>query len=135
MGDAVFSGDLIMGWSSSLISPPDGDAAAFRDSCTVLLDHAPARLFPGHGPAVEQPEARIRFLLDHRAAREAQILEALSKGPLDLTALTRAVYSDLPTSHLPAASRNTLAHLIDLTQQNRVLARQKLGENSTFSAR
>jgi len=133
--DTVFSGDLIMGWSSSLISPPDGDAAAFRDSCALVINHAPARLYPGHGAPVKTPRERIRFLLNHRAAREAQILRALGEKPMDLLTLTRAVYTDLPASHLPMAARNTLAHLIDLSQKNRISATPKLAESATFSVR
>lgn len=133
--DMVFSGDLIMGWSSSLISPPDGDAAAFRNSCALLRDLAPACLYPGHGAAVEMPEQRIDFLLTHRANREAQILEALSARPQSLIALTKTVYTELPATHIPAAARNTLAHLIDLHQRNRVRATPELSENAVFSAR
>lgn len=131
--DMVFSGDLVMGWSSSLISPPDGDAAAFRDSCVLLRDLAPHRLLPGHGAAVETPRERIDFLLTHRANREAQILAVLAQGPQALLPLTKAVYTELPTSHLPAAARNTLAHLIDLTQRNHVVAMPELSENAVFS--
>jgi hydroxyacylglutathione hydrolase len=134
-GSELFSGDLIMGWSSSLISPPDGDAAAFRQSCALLLEHAPTRLHPGHGAPVETPRARIDFLLRHRAEREAQILSALAQGPMDLLKLTRAVYTDLPETHLPAATRNTLAHLIDLSRQNHLLAQPEIGLNAVFSIR
>ncbi|WP_460273779.1 MBL fold metallo-hydrolase [Celeribacter sp. ULVN23_4] len=131
--DTVFSGDLIMGWSSSLISPPDGDAAAFRASCTMVLKHAPERLFPGHGAPVDAPTDRIAFLLRHRADREAQILAALSQTPTDLMSLTRMVYTDLPETHLPAAARNTLAHLIDLHQQKRLIAEPEIDINALFS--
>ncbi|WP_244906152.1 MBL fold metallo-hydrolase [Celeribacter ethanolicus] len=130
---AVFSGDLIMGWSSSLISPPDGDAEAFRQSCALLLRLTPDRLHPGHGDPVETPRARIEFLLDHRAEREAQILAALAQGPMDLMAVTRAVYTDLPPTHLPAAARNTLAHLVEMTRQKRLIAQPKIGINAVFS--
>ncbi len=131
--DMVFSGDLVMGWSSSLISPPDGDAAAFRDSCALLRDLAPQCLLPGHGAAVETPLERIDFLLTHRAKREAQILAVLTQGPQALLPLTQAVYTELPASHLPAAARNTLAHLIDLTERNHVLATPELSEKAVFS--
>nr|WP_255571921.1 MBL fold metallo-hydrolase [Celeribacter sp. PS-C1] len=131
--DMVFSGDLIMGWSSSLISPPDGDAAAFRDSCALLHNVAPVRLMPGHGAPVDSPIERIDFLLGHRAQREAQILDILREGSQTLLPLTRAVYTELPENHLPAAARNTLAHLIDLTERNHVRAAPELSENAVFS--
>ncbi|MCA0043721.1 MBL fold metallo-hydrolase [Celeribacter litoreus] len=132
-GDTIFVGDLVMAWSSSLISPPDGDAAAFRESCEKLIARAPARLLPAHGDAIDTPEERIRFLLTHRANREAQILAALSQTPQTLEALTRRVYHDLPESHLPAAARNTLAHLIDLVTRNEVNATPEISDSAYFS--
>ena len=76
-GGTVFSGDLVMGWASTLISPPDGDLTQFRASCTRLAAVSPARLLPGHGAPVADPRARIRWLLAHRDAREAAILKVL----------------------------------------------------------
>jgi glyoxylase-like metal-dependent hydrolase (beta-lactamase superfamily II) len=129
----LFSGDLIMGWSSSLISPPDGDAAAFRDSCAKLLMRADNPLYPGHGAPVEAGHARITALLAHRAKREHQIMLALKHKPLGLQDLTRAVYGDLDAFTLKAAARNTLAHLIDLKEQSKVEAAPSLHESAIFS--
>lgn len=129
----LFSGDLIMGWSSSLISPPDGDAAAFRASCQKLLQRADMALYPGHGEALPTSHARISELLAHRAAREGQILQALADTPLGLPALTRAVYGDLDAFTLRAAARNTLAHLIDLKEQSKIDATPNLSESAIFS--
>ncbi len=131
--DVIFCGDLVMGWSSSLISPPDGDAAAFRTSCETLLSLAPARLYPAHGAAIDAPAARITELLAHRSERERQILAVLADGPQSLTQITERVYHDLPPAYLPIAARNTLAHLIDLTTQNRVAAHPKISDKSMFS--
>ncbi|GAA3875034.1 MBL fold metallo-hydrolase [Celeribacter arenosi] len=131
--DVLFCGDHIMGWSSSLISPPDGDAAAFRNSCMRLKTLAPARMLPAHGDEIEDPAQRIDDLLAHRGAREASIIEALRDGMRTLNEITMRVYTDIPQSHLPAASRNTFAHLIDLVEQNRVSASPTLGESATFT--
>ncbi|WP_417248722.1 MBL fold metallo-hydrolase [Celeribacter sp.] len=128
-----FTGDLIMGWSTSLISPPDGDASTYRESLTLLRQLGPSRLMPAHGDAIDTPEARISELLDHRAMRESQILAELAKGPCDLTTLTRAIYSDLPAPALPYAARNTLAHLIDLYEQKRISATPHLSQSARFS--
>ncbi|WP_341213257.1 MBL fold metallo-hydrolase, partial [uncultured Limimaricola sp.] len=103
---AVFSGDLVMGWSSTLISPPDGDLAAFRESCARLRALDPRRLHPGHGAPIEAPAPRIDWLLAHRANREAQIRAALRAGPLDASALTAQLYADVPPQLHPAARRN-----------------------------
>ena len=134
IGDAaaVFCGDLIMGWSSSLISPPDGDARAFRESCQMLRAHAPDRLYPAHGAAIDDPLGRIDDLLKHRQKREAQILAALSDTPVTLEALTARVYTDTPAHLLPLAARNTFAHLIDLHELNRIKAAPNLREDAAF---
>lgn len=131
--DCLFSGDLIMGWSSSLISPPDGDAAAFRASCQNLLARDDSELYPGHGAPLETAHARITTLLDHRRLREHQVLKALSHQPMGLQTLTRAVYGDLDPLTLRAAARNTLAHLIDLKQQSKIVAAPNLTESAVFS--
>ncbi|MBU2866247.1 MBL fold metallo-hydrolase [Pacificibacter marinus] len=131
--NCLFSGDLIMGWSSSLISPPDGDAAAFRDSCHKLLMRPDTPLFAGHGAPVESGHARINALLVHRAKREQQILQALEYKSMDLKTLTKAVYGNLESFTLKAAARNTLAHLIDLKEQSKIEATPNLHESAVFS--
>ncbi|MEM5468308.1 MBL fold metallo-hydrolase [Celeribacter marinus] len=132
-GQACFTGDLVMGWSSSLISPPDGDARAYRDSCNRLFEFGFARFLPGHGAPIDAPTERIAQLLAHRAHREAQILAQLTLGPRDLTALTAAIYTDLPAQALPYAARNTFAHLVDLVEQKKVACTPTLSETALFS--
>ena len=119
--DTVFSGDLVMGWSSTLISPPDGDLAAFRRSCARLRARAPRRLHPGHGDPVDDPIARINWLIAHRAEREAQILHTLRAGPCDASDLTARLYADVPPALHLAARRNVLAHLVDLMERHLVV--------------
>ena len=114
---ALFTGDHVMGWASSLVSPPDGDLTAFMASCARLADRSDRVYFPGHGAPVADPAARIAWLIGHRRAREAQILDELAAGPAAPAALTRAIYRDTPAPLLPAAERNVLAHLIDLTER------------------
>lgn len=132
-GDVVLSGDHVMGWTSTFISPPDGDVAAFRASCTKLLDRAPRRLLASHGAPIEDPEARLRWLLEHRAGREAQILAALTDGPLALRTLTERVYADTPGAMIAAGERNVLAHLIDLATRGTVRAEPALTVSAEFS--
>ncbi|MEX5728494.1 glyoxylase-like metal-dependent hydrolase (beta-lactamase superfamily II) [Rhodovulum iodosum] len=117
-GTALFTGDHVMGWSSSMVSPPDGDLGAFMASLDRLSARVPGVLFPGHGPAVPDGAARITALAAHRRARAAQIVAALSDGPARPEALARRLYTDTPAALLPAASRNVLAHLVDLTDRN-----------------
>lgn len=120
---AVFSGDLVMGWSSSIVSPPDGDMAAFYRSCARLDDLEARILYPGHGDPVTDPAARIAELLAHRRKREAQILALLDDvDPVSLETLTARVYGELAPGLLSAAQRNALAHLIDLVTRGLVTA-------------
>jgi glyoxylase-like metal-dependent hydrolase (beta-lactamase superfamily II) len=118
-GDAIFSGDHVMGWASSLVSPPDGDLTDFMASCTGLLAENSAVLYPGHGAPVLDPAATIQALIAHRQHREAQILAALD-GPKTAAEITAIIYVDIPPALHAAARRNVLAHLIDLTTQTRI---------------
>lgn len=119
-GDALFSGDHIMGWSSTLISPPDGDLGDYYASLAKIEALAPKILYPGHGDPVSDPLALIAKQRAHREARTAQILDALTQGPLSAESIARRIYTEIPAKLLPAATRNTLAHLIDLTIKNKI---------------
>lgn len=130
--DAIFTGDLVMGWSSSLISPPDGDMAAFMASCARLAGLGARVLYPGHGDPVTAPDARIATLVAHRQVREAQVRTALAGGAVPLDVLTRSVYRDLDPGLLPAARRNTLAHLVDLVERGLVAADPDLLPTARF---
>jgi hydroxyacylglutathione hydrolase len=112
--DIAFSGDHVMGWATSIVSPPEGDMAAYMRSLDRLAAAGPKSLLPGHGPAVHDPVARIAALAAHRRAREAAIRAALTDVPAEVTEITRTVYRDTPAPLLQAAERNVLAHLIDL---------------------
>mgnify|MGYP002620538947 FL=1 len=113
-GQALFTGDQVMGWAPSLVSPPDGDLTDFMASLDKLEALGPARLYPGHGAPVADGPARIRELRAHRLTREAAIRAAIAGGADSARNVTRAVYTDIPAMMLPAAERNVLAHLIDL---------------------
>lgn len=114
-GDRIFSGDHVMGWASSLVSPPDGDMVAYMQSLDRLEALEARILHPGHGAPVTAPRARIEALRAHRLAREAMILSALDATPRTIPDLTARVYADTPPALRPAAERNLLAHLIDLS--------------------
>lgn len=131
---ALFSGDLVMGWSTSLISPPDGDLTAFRTSLTRLAARGDRLYYPAHGEAVPDPAGRCRDLLDHRAGREAQILAALKSGPATPADLTARIYADLDTRLAPVAERNVLAHLIDLVERKLVIPQPDLIKSARFHA-
>lgn len=131
----IVSGDHVMDWASSLVSPPDGDLAAFMATSQRLLDLAPARLFPGHGNVIEAPKERLEWLMAHRRSRETAILEVLDPTAQSLDDITGAVYTDIPTKMLPAAARNVFAHLIDLVDRNEAEATPDLGVSAMYKRR
>ncbi len=129
VADVLFSGDHVMGWSTTLVSPPDGDMAAYMASLHRLTSRGWRRMYPGHGPSVDDPAGRLAALIAHRLAREAAIVAALQRGPATATGVAEQVYTDILRHLLPAAARNVLAHLIDLT--DRGLARPDPGPLAT----
>lgn len=120
LGEVLFSGDHVMGWSSTLVSPPDGCMASYMQSLSRLAARRWNRFLPGHGGVVEDPAARLTELITHRRAREAAILQALALGPASASEMAARIYTDTPPALLGAASRNILAHLIDLLEKGRV---------------
>lgn len=132
-GGSVFTGDLIMGWASSLVSPPDGDLSAFLESCHRLRARHDRVFYAGHGDPITNPVERIGWLIRHRMERETQILDALRQSPATPKELTSILYHDLPAGLLPAAERNVLAHLIRLEEDGRVDAAPAPLPDATFS--
>jgi len=132
VGDTVLTGDLVMGWASSVVSPPDGDLRQYMASCTRLRGLGAARHMPGHGAVIEDPDARLFWLMAHRRAREAAIMAALEDGPATAPALAERIYTDTPATLMPAATRNVLAHLIELTQKSRVHPESDLHPDAVF---
>ncbi|MBN8630839.1 MAG: MBL fold metallo-hydrolase [Rhodobacterales bacterium] len=132
LGDTLFSGDHVMGWATSIVSPPDGDMGDYMASLDRLVAGSWRRFLPGHGKPVETPSARIAELIAHRRQRERQILAGLAKGPDRIPALTGRIYHDIPPALLPAAERNVFAHLIDLTNRNMVVAIPSLHPDAEF---
>jgi len=117
---ALFSGDHVMGWSTTIVSPPDGDMAAYMVSLDKLMQRHDRIYYPAHGDPVERPQRLVRGLLGHRKQREGQILRLLRKGPNDIPAMTVTMYAGLDRRLLPAAERSVLAHLIDLRDRGLV---------------
>lgn len=132
-GDACLTADHVMGWASSLVSPPDGDLTDFMASCDRLAARTWRVFYPGHGAPIADPAARLAWLIQHRRAREAAILTALGGGPSSAAGLAQAIYTDTPAALLPAATRNVLAHLIDLMGKSRVTQSGPLTEDALFS--
>lgn len=132
-GDVLFSADLVMGWASSLVSPPDGDLTQFMESCHALRTREWSVFHAGHGAPVKSPAERLDWLISHRQGREAQILNALHAGPATAHDLTARIYTEVPPALLPAAERNVLAHLLDLLEKNEIETKRPLAASSVFA--
>lgn len=133
-GDAAFTGDHLMGWATTLISPPDGDLTAFMASCALLQSTSMTRAYPGHGAPLPDAQARLSDLIAHRRSRESEIRSALTDTPATPASLTAAIYTDLPAPLRPMAERNVLAHLIDLTNRGLAAPEGPLSATAIFHA-
>ena len=122
---ALFTGDHVMAWSTSVVSPPDGDMSAYMASLQKLYDRDDKRLYPAHGPAVDKPRQLVRGMLGHRRSREAQILKLLATGPQQIPDMVAVMYKGLDPRLTGAAGRSVLAHLVDLERQGRVACRDE----------
>lgn len=117
---ALFTGDHVMKWSTSVVSPPDGDMAAYMASLQKLYDRDDRVYYPAHGPAVENPKQLVRGMIGHRRMRERQILGLLEQGPQMIPDMVTEMYKGLDVRLKGAAGRSVLAHLFDLEKQGRV---------------
>lgn len=131
--DACFTGDLVMGWASSLVSPPDGDLTDFMASCARLRARDWRAFHSGHGAPIKDPAGRLDWLIAHRSSRESEILAALQHSPSRAYDLACRIYTETPTALMGAATRNVFAHLIDLTGRNRVEPAGPLESEAVFS--
>lgn len=116
----LFSGDHVMAWSTTVVSPPDGDMAAYMASLDRLLARDDALYLPGHGPALPDPAGYVRALREHRLRRESAILAALAAGPAAVPVLVARVYPGLDPGLVRPAGRSALAHLLMLEKAGRV---------------
>jgi glyoxylase-like metal-dependent hydrolase (beta-lactamase superfamily II) len=132
--NALFSGDHVMGWSTTVVSPPDGDMGDYYASLGKVAARGFSRLWPTHGPPVEDVEPFLAAYLAHRLEREAQILEQLALGRSRIGDMVRAIYADVDPRLHPAAAQSVLAHLIHLVRQGRVLSDGPPGPGGAYRA-
>ncbi|MBN8839699.1 MAG: MBL fold metallo-hydrolase [Sphingomonadales bacterium] len=119
---ALFSGDHVMGWSTSVVSPPDGDMTAYMNSLEKLMGRDDRVYYPGHGEAVENPQRLVRGMLGHRKQREGQILRLLGEGVATIPAMVGKMYAGLDPRLAGAAGQSVLAHLVDLERRGLAIA-------------
>ena len=130
-GDALFTGDHVMGWSTTVVVPPDGDMAAYMQSLDKLRQRGDRIYYPAHGPAVTKPAQLVRGMIGHRMQRERQILRLLGDKPRDIPDIVANAYPGLDQRLVPAAGGSVLAHLVDLERRGLVDA----GEGETWTKR
>jgi glyoxylase-like metal-dependent hydrolase (beta-lactamase superfamily II) len=113
----LFTGDHVMAWSTSVISPPDGDMQRYMESLDLLLERDDALYWPTHGPAVLDPHTHVRAFIAHRREREQQIIACVENGTTRIRDMVPQMYADLPEFMYPAAARSVLAAVVYLVQR------------------
>jgi glyoxylase-like metal-dependent hydrolase (beta-lactamase superfamily II) len=119
-GDALFSGDHVMGWSTTVVFPPDGDMAAYMASLDKLRQREDRIYYPAHGPAVDNPQQYVRHLAGHRMQREKQILKLVGERGRDIPDIVANAYPGLDPRLTVAAGGSVYAHLLDLERRGLV---------------
>lgn len=131
--NTLFSGDHVMAWSTSVISPPDGHMGDYLRELARIRDKQYDRLWPTHGPAVENPSQFIQAYIDHRLQREEQILVQLHAGLSDIKDMVAVMYADVDKRLHPAAAHSVLAHMIHLVETGRVVTDGALDLQARYS--
>ena len=127
--DALFTGDHVMGWSTTVVVPPDGDMAAYMRSMDLLRQRNDRIYYPAHGPPVTKPAQLVRGMIGHRMQRERQILKLIGEQPRDIPDIVAHAYPGLDQRLVPAAGGSVYAHLLDLQQRGLVA----LAEGETWT--
>lgn len=117
VGDALLTGDHVMGWSTTVVVPPDGDMAAYMASLDKLRQRQDRVFYPAHGPPVSNPQRYVRSLMAHRMQREKQILRLVEEQPRDIPDIVANAYPGLDSRLVTAAGGSVLAHLVDLEKR------------------
>lgn len=131
--NALFSGDHVMGWSTTIVAPPDGDMADYMASLEKIMTRDFQTLWPTHGPPVTAVAPFLVAYRQHRLDREAQILQALESGPRTIQDMVPQLYAAVDPKLWPAASLSVLAHLFKLVKEGRVIADGTPDLSATYS--
>jgi len=120
MTRTLFTGDHVMGWSTTVVSPPDGDMAAYLESLRVVAGRRDDVAIPTHGPPIPDPAAFVNDLVEHRLQREAQVLDAVRRGLDTIPAMVEVLYAAVRKELHKPARRSVLAHLVKLVDDGTV---------------
>lgn len=129
---ALFTGDHVMGWSTTVVSPPDGDMRDYIDSLRKVMARDDVTLWPTHGAPVTTPKPFLQAFLEHRLQREAQVLATVRSGLSDIEAMVKVMYADVREELHKAAGRSVLSHLIKLVDDGAVTVEGTLGSKGTY---
>ena len=124
---ALFTGDHVMGWSTTVVVPPDGDMAAYMQSLEKLRQRDDRIYYPAHGAPVTNPQQYVRSLIGHRMQRERQILRLVAEQPRPFPDIVAKAYPGLDPRLVPAAGGSVLAHLVDLERRGLVERQERHG--------
>jgi len=131
--NTLFSGDHIMGWSTSVVSPPDGHMGDYLDSLERIKARKFDRIWPTHGPCIDKVDEFVGAYIDHRLAREVQIMDALKSGLTEIMPIVEKLYVDLDKRLYPAAAHSVLSHLIHMRETGRVTSKDADGLKAQYS--
>ncbi|MEM7258789.1 MAG: MBL fold metallo-hydrolase [Pseudomonadota bacterium] len=118
--NALFCGDVVMGWSSTIVVPPDGNMKAYMASLERLMQRSDALYYPTHGAPLHDPQHYVRALHAHRCEREQQVLQCLANAPCSIAGMVPQIYADLSPAMYPAAEQSLLATVEYLVEKGQV---------------
>ena len=130
---ALFTGDHVMGWSTSIVSPPDGDMGHYMESLDLLLRRDDAVYWPTHGPAIPAPKPHVEAFIEHRRGRERQIEACLAQGVRRIADMVPTMYADLPAFMHPAAARSVFAAMIHMAERGVVTCEGPLAVDAAYA--
>lgn len=116
----LFSGDHVMGWSTTVIVPPDGDMEDYIQSLEKLLRRDDKNYLPTHGKMIENPKELVKKYITHRSSREDQIIKTIKSGNNKIIDIVKVIYVDVDKRLYPAASMSTLAHLTRMINKRQI---------------
>jgi len=130
---ALFTGDHVMGWSTSIVSPPDGHMKTYMDSLALLLERDDEIYWPTHGAPIHDTNTFVQAFIDHRENREVQIGEQLRAGRNQIKDMVPVMYADIDKRLYPAAARSVFAHMIHMLETGRVQCDGEPAINSVYN--
>ena len=129
---ALFTGDHVMGWSTSIVSPPDGDMKSYMSSLRRLLERDDAVYWPTHGPAITRPKPHVEAFIGHRLEREAEIRDCLARGIVKIKEMVPIMYAKLPEFMHPAAARSVFAAMLYMVERGEVGCDGEVGLDAAY---